>query len=266
MKGKPSLQLLSWAALEWSERKVISGYSLDKNTSPKTFIQNASISQIRPGVIVVQEGRLYVHINFAVLFGAGPLNNCGESLICFDQRDQIGLKFMCIFPRGVSGKWPEGAKVNAYTVQFRVDIAIGFLVGTDTDCIHHQHTPLSTGDASPRQGHGQLAVRVVSTLEWCRNLSTAGFTQLKPERRSTKSGSSAWTPGLLNPTGMGRCSLRVRKAPSGAASSADRGPASPAGDPGRRKRMPVIGNCRIFFTMRWRDRGDGRSSTTLMCK
>lgn len=151
-------------------------------------------------------------------------------------------------------------------MQFRVDIAIGFLGGTDTDCIHHQHTPLSTGDASPRQGHGQLLVRVVSTLGWCRNLSTAGFTQLKPERRSTKSGLLAWTRGLLNPAGMGRCSLRVRKAPSGTASSADRGPASPPGDPGRRRRTPVIGNYRISFIMRWKDRGDGRSSTTLMCE
>lgn len=130
----------------------------------------------------------------------------------------------------------------------------------------HTHTYLSTGDASPRQGHGQLLLRVVSTLGWCRNLSTAGFTQLKPERRSTKSGSSAWTPGLPNPAGMGRCSLRVRRAPSGAASSADRGPASPPGDPDRRRKMPAIGNYKISSTMRWRDRGDGRSSTTLMCK
>lgn len=36
---------------------------------------------------------------------------------------------MCIFLFAVSVKWPEGAKVNAYTVQFRVDIAIGFLGG-----------------------------------------------------------------------------------------------------------------------------------------
>lgn len=128
------------------------------------------------------------------------------------------------------------------------------------------HTPLSAGDASPRQGHGQLLVRVVSTLEWCRNLSTAGFTQLKPERRSTKSGLSDWTLGLPNPAGMGRCSLRVRKAPSAAASSADRGPASPAGDPDRRRKMSATVNYKISSIMRWRDRGDGRSSTTLMCK
>ncbi|KAM7404308.1 hypothetical protein PAMP_011670 [Pampus punctatissimus] len=138
--------------------------------------------------------------------------------------------------------------------------------GTDTDCIHHQHTPLSTGDASPRQGHGQLLVRVVSTLEWCRNLSTAGFTQLKPERRSTKSALLVWTRALLNPAGMGRCSLRVRKAPNGAASSADRGPASPPVDPDHRRKMPAIGNYKISSIMRWKDRGDGRSSTTLMCE
>lgn len=145
-------------------------------------------------------------------------------------------------------------------------IAIVFSRGTDTDCIHHQHTPLSTGDASPRQGHGQLLLRVVSTLEWCRNLSTAGFTQLKPERRSTKSGLWVWTRELRNPAGMGHCSLRARKAPSGAASSADRGPASPQEDRDRRRKTPAIENYRIFSTMRWKDRGDGRSSTTLMCK
>lgn len=145
-------------------------------------------------------------------------------------------------------------------------IAIGFSRGTDTDCIHHQHTPLSTGDASPRQGHGQLLLRVVSTLEWCRNLSTAGFTQLKPERSSTKSGLWAWTRELRNPPGMGRCSLRALKAPSGTASSADRGPVYPKDDRDRRRKTPAIGNYRISSTMRWKDRGDGRLSTTLMCK
>lgn len=182
----------------------------------------------------------------------------------------IRLKWnACAFPPVAclaDGRRELRYEAGAYTVQFRVDIAIGFLGGTDTACILHQHTPFSTGDASPRQGHGQLAVGVVSTLEWCRNLSTAGFTQLRPGRRSPKSGLSAWTPGLLNPAGMGRCSLRVRKAPSGAASSADRGPASPPGDPGRPRRMPAIGSCRISCTTRWRDRGDGRSSTTLMCE
>lgn len=174
------------------------------------------------------------------------------------------MKSRCNSLVAVFVKWPEGAKVKAYTLQFLVLIAIGFLGGTDTDCIH-QHTPL-TGDASPRQGHGKLLVGVVSTLEWCRNLSTAGFTQLKPERRSTKSDLLVWTPGLLNPAGMGRCSLRARKAPSGAASSADRGPASPPGDPDHQRKMPAIGNYKISSTMHWKDRGDGRSSTTLMCK
>lgn len=181
-----------------------------------------------------------------------------------------GVKILCILLLAGSVRWPEAANVKAYTVQFRTIIAIGFFEGgTDTDCVQQhqqQHTPLSNGDASPRQGHGQLLVRVVSTLEWWRNPSTAGFTQLKPERRSTKSGLSDWTRGLPNPAGMGRCSLRVRKAPSGAASSADRGPASPPGDPDRRRKTPAIGNYRISSTMRWRDRGAGRSSTTLMCK
>lgn len=140
--------------------------------------------------------------------------------------------------------------------------------GTDTDCIHQQqHTPLSAGDASRRrQGHGPLLLRVVSTLEWCRNLSTAGFTQLKPERRSTKSALLDWTPALRNPAETGRCWLRARKTPSGAASSADPGLASPLEDRDPPRRMPVIGNCRISSTMRWRDRGDGRSYTMLMCK
>lgn len=183
-----------------------------------------------------------------------------------------GVKILCILLLAGSVRWPEAANVKAYTVQFRTIIAIGFFEGgTDTDCVQQQqhqqqHTPLSNGDASPRQGHGQLLVRVVSTLEWWRNPSTAGFTQLKPERRSTKSALSDWTRGLPNPAGMGRCSLRVRKAPSGAASSADRGPASPPGDPDRRRKTPAIGNYRISSTMRWRDRGAGRSSTTLMCK
>lgn len=163
-------------------------------------------------------------------------------------------------------------------------------VGTDTDCTlhdqhqhhhHHQHqqrrrqqqrntrarthTPLS--DASPRQGHGQHLARVATTLGWCRSLSTAGSTQLRPERRSTKSASSAWTPARPNPAGTARCSSRARRAPSAAASSADPATASRGrGDPGRPRRMPAIGNYRISCTTPWRDREDGRSSTTLMCK
>lgn len=174
----------------------------------------------------------------------------------------------CAFPSfAVSDKRPEGAKGKSIHCAISRGYCNWFSKGgTDTDCIQHQHTPLSAGDASPRQGHGQLLVRVVSTLEWWRNLSTAGFTQLKPERRSTKSGLWVWTPGLLNPAGMERCWLRVRKAPSGAASSADRDPASPPGDPDHRRKMPAIGNYRISSIMRWKDRGDGRSSTTLMCK
>lgn len=151
-------------------------------------------------------------------------------------------------------RWPEVAKAETYTVQFRVVIAIGVLVGPTPTAFTSSsssstHTPLSTGDASPRQGHGQLLLRVVSTLEWCRNLSTAGFTQLKPERRSTKSGLWVWIPGLRNPAGMGRYSLRVRKAPNVAASFADKGLASP-GDPDHRRKMPVIGNYRISSIMR----------------
>lgn len=148
---------------------------------------------------------------------------------------------------------------------FRLVVAGGFLPESASSSSSSSSThPFC--DASSRQGHRQLLLRVVSTLGWCRNLLTAGFTHLKAERRSTKSGSSAWTPALRNPPGTGRCSLRARRAPSAAASSADPGPASPAGDPDRRRKMPAIGNSRISSTTRWRDRGDGRLSTTLMCK
>lgn len=182
---------------------------------------------------------------------------------------------MCMSLLALPVRWPEGAQAKAFTLQFRVVIAIGFLGGGPTPPAHtgthrhthqHTHTPLSTGDASSRRRHRQLPVRVALTLGWCRNLSTAGLTQLKPERRSTKSGSSVWSPGLPIPAGTGRCSSRLRRAPSGTASSADRGPASLRGDPDRLRKTPAIGSYRISSTMRWRDRGDGRSSTTLTCE
>lgn len=129
------------------------------------------------------------------------------------------------------------------------------------------HTPLSAGDVSPLQGHDRLLGRVAFALEWCRSLRTAGSTQLKKARRNTKSALWDWNRELPSPAGMGRCSLRVRTAPiSGAASSADVGLAFPREDPDRRRKPSATENYRMPCTMRWNDRGDGRSSITLMCK
>lgn len=93
----------------------------------------------------------------------------------------------------------------------------------------------------------------------------AKFITLRQGRRKWKSALWDWTPGLRRRAETGHFLSPALRVQNGAASCADRGPASPEGA-SLTKETRAIADCKISFTMRLKDPAAGRSFTTLMCE